>query len=262
MEPGERADLEAAADFYAAVAEAGVGATSRVAGAVCGTVAALRDNVMVNRVLGLGLERPATEHDLAEVESFFERAGTRYSVSASPAASGLAELLAGRGYQAGYAWMTFRRDLSPYEARSELGLEEVDLGNAGEFARIVAGAYGMPADAEPAIALLAGRPGWHCFLTRDGDKPAGAGAMFVSGNGAWLGFAGTAADHRRKGSQGTILAARIDRARELGVAVLATETGERLPGRPSNSYRNLLRAGFREHHLRPNYGLATSQTVA
>ena len=208
---------------------------------------------MVNRVLGLGLERPVTDDDLGAIEEFFAEAGTRYSVSVSPAAPGLADALAARGYEPAYAWMTFRRDLSPYEAKSELSLEEGDAANAADFARVVAAAYGMPAAAEPAVAVLCGRPGWHCFLTRDGDEPAGAGAMFVFERGAWLGFAGTAAEHRRKGSQGAILSARIERARELGVEVLATETGERQPDRPSNSYRNLLRAGFREHGLRPNY---------
>ena len=33
---------------------------------------------------------------------------------------------------------------------------------------------------------------------------------------------------------------------------LVTETGERVVGRPSNSYRNILRAGFRPAYVRPN----------
>jgi hypothetical protein len=32
-----------------------------------------------------------------------------------------------------------------------------------------------------------------------------------------------------------------------------TETGELEEGRPSNSYRNIVRAGFREVGVRPNY---------
>lgn len=34
--------------------------------------------------------------------------------------------------------------------------------------------------------------------------------------------------------------------------VAVTETGERLPDKPSNSYRNILRAGFEETYLRQN----------
>ncbi len=42
---------------------------------------------------------------------------------------------------------------------------------------------------------------------------------------------------------------------ELGVEVLATETGELVPDRPSNSYRNITRVGFEERYVRPNYSL-------
>jgi hypothetical protein len=35
--------------------------------------------------------------------------------------------------------------------------------------------------------------------------------------------------------------------------VAVTETGERVPGKPSNSYRNILRAGFAEAYLRANF---------
>ncbi len=50
------------------------------------------------------------------------------------------------------------------------------------------------------------------------------------------------------------IALRVIRAcRELGVRTLATETGELVPDRPSNSYRNILRVGFEEQYVRPNY---------
>jgi hypothetical protein len=37
------------------------------------------------------------------------------------------------------------------------------------------------------------------------------------------------------------------------VTQLYTETGERVVGRPSNSYRNIMRAGFRPAYVRPNF---------
>ena len=49
------------------------------------------------------------------------------------------------------------------------------------------------------------------------------------------------------------MAARIGHARELGLELVVTETGERVPGRPSNSYRNIVRAGFRPAYVRPNF---------
>ena len=38
-----------------------------------------------------------------------------------------------------------------------------------------------------------------------------------------------------------------------GARTAVTETGERQPDKPSNSYRNILRAGFHERYLRHNY---------
>ena len=34
---------------------------------------------------------------------------------------------------------------------------------------------------------------------------------------------------------------------------MTTETGEHVEGKPDQSYRNILRAGFREAYLRPNW---------
>ena len=57
----------------------------------------------------------------------------------------------------------------------------------------------------------------------------------------------------RQGAQGALLAARIRRARELGCEVVVTETGELRDGLPSNSYRNILRAGFEEVAVTANW---------
>jgi hypothetical protein len=49
------------------------------------------------------------------------------------------------------------------------------------------------------------------------------------------------------------VAARIRRARELGCNLVTTETGERRADRPSNSYSNILRAGFSEVAVTANW---------
>jgi hypothetical protein len=46
---------------------------------------------------------------------------------------------------------------------------------------------------------------------------------------------------------------RIRTAAELGCDIVITETGERRGDRPSNSYRNILRAGFTEHATTANW---------
>jgi GNAT superfamily N-acetyltransferase len=138
-------------------------------------------------------------------------------------------------------------------AETALDVRRVDGTSSADFARVVCGGFGMPPSVEPSIAAVSGLSGWSCYVAYDGNEPAAAGALFVSGGVGWLGLAATLPDHRRKGGQGAILAARIDRARELGVRMLVTETGVREEGRASNSYRNILRSGFEEAYVRENY---------
>jgi hypothetical protein len=76
--------------------------------------------------------------------------------------------------------------------------------------------------------------------------------MYAKEGVAYLGVAGTLPGHRGKGAQNALLAIRIRRAAELGCDLVVTETGERRDDRPSNSYRNILRAGFQETAVTAN----------
>ena len=111
----------------------------------------------------------------------------------------------------------------------------------------------MPPYMRAALAALPGRPGWVIFVAYGGDTPCGAGALFIDGDTSWTGFAATIPAARGRGAQSAILAARIRAAAEAGCATITTETGVREEGRPSRSYRNLLRAGFEEVYERPNW---------
>ena len=136
---------------------------------------------------------------------------------------------------------------------TELDVRRIGAAEGDDFAALVVEAYGLPSEGHDTIAAIPALEGWSVYVGYDGDAPAAAGALFVSGRTGWLSFAATGLDHRRKGGQGAVLAARIARARALGVTELVTETGVMAEGRPSNSYRNILRAGFREAYVRENH---------
>jgi hypothetical protein len=51
-------------------------------------------------------------------------------------------------------------------------------------------------------------------------------------------------------------------ARDMGLGTLHTCTGEAVPGDPQHSYANILRAGFVETTLRPNWAPAKSPPLA
>jgi GNAT superfamily N-acetyltransferase len=243
----ERVEAEAFAD----VIEAAGLPTPRVAGAVCCAVPG-SDSPTLNRAIALGLERPPSDAELDEIDVFFREAGVRYSVPIAPdVEASLEPRLRERGFTTGYAWMKFSRGVEPAAMReTQLEIESTEDGDA--FSRVVAAAFGLPPELAAGWRKIAPRPDWHLFLARDDDEPVAAAALFVHAGVGWFGAAGTLPEHRGRGAQGALLAARIDRARELGADAVVTETGERLPDRPSNSYRNILRAGFAEAYLRPN----------
>jgi hypothetical protein len=80
-----------------------------------------------------------------------------------------------------------------------------------------------------------------------------AAVVYVENGHAWFGGAGTVPAARGRGGQNAIMAARMRRAVAEGAHTFVTETGERVPDRPSSSYRNILRAGFAERYVRANW---------
>jgi GNAT superfamily N-acetyltransferase len=209
---------------------------------------------MLNRVVGLGVDVPATEELLDA--AIAELGDATFYVAVAPDArpASLTEWLRERGFEAGWGWMQFERGPEPAPpASTELAVREIgpDLGAA--FARVQRIAYGLPEAVEPWLATLPGTAGWACWLAFAGDEPAAAGALYAERGACYLGFGATLPEHRGKGGQGALFAARIERAQKLGCTLLTTETGERRDELPSNSYRNILRFGFREQVVVANW---------
>jgi GNAT superfamily N-acetyltransferase len=254
----ERIERDAFADAFAAApadvaARHGIAARPIGAGVVC-TVIADVDSLMLNRTSGLGIDEPATE---AAVERIVEAFGeTRFAVALAPSArpAETAAWLRAAGFEAGYAWMKFRRGADPpADVATDLRVAQAGPEDGRAFAQPVVEGFGMPAWGSDWLAAIPGRRGWGCYVAWDGHEPAAAGAVFLQPPLAWFGLAATRPEFRRRGGQGAIMVARIRAAIAAGCSTLVTETGERVDGRPSNSYRNILRYGFGEAYVRPNY---------
>jgi GNAT superfamily N-acetyltransferase len=258
--PGEleRAETVAFRDLFEAVppllAERHGFAVTRIAGATCGRVRSLPQSREFNHVMGFGLYEGAGEPELDALEHWY--AGSPFVVALSPEApADLRALLAARGFSPNYAWMKFCRTPDPdVTAHTDLRVERVGPERALDFAAVELEGYGMPGFLRDVLAALPGRPGWSCYVAYAGDRPCGAGAMFIDGDSAWAGFGATVPEARGRGAQSAILAARIRDAAEAGCRTITTETGVKEEGRPARSYRNLLRAGFEEVYERPNWG--------
>ena len=136
---------------------------------------------------------------------------------------------------------------------TELRIEPVGADGADAFAETFVRGYGTPGFFREWLARIPARERWYCFVAFDGEAPAAAGALYAAGEVGWLGIAATLPEHRRKGGQGAILAARIEAAAAAGCEVVVTETGEALRDKPSSSYHNIIRAGFSDVYVRANY---------
>ena len=140
-------------------------------------------------------------------------------MSAAPGATGdLAHRLLARGFGVARPWMTFHRPAGEI-AGPETGLRviEADARSALAFGGIVAAAFALPPDFAGWLARVVGVPGWTCLLALDDDVPVGAAGVVVAGGAAWFGLGATLAEHRGKGAQGALFAARVARrARRRG----------------------------------------------
>lgn len=213
---------------------------------------------MLNLVLG-ATEPGAVDRDhLAAATVWARSRGVDAYVPVTPGLAGTdaAEAwLAGNGFATAYAWMKFVRDAHPPRFAAPDSVEVVELHDAEQepFATIAATGFGLPAWASTLFAHLPGRSGWRCYVARvDGDVQACA-AMHIRAGVAELGIAATLEPARGRGCQLALLHRRILDAVEAGCHTLFVKTGERTPDRPSASYRNILRAGFEEAYLRPNW---------
>ncbi len=211
-------------------------------------------SVLLNRALGLGMQTPLSLETLARVRRLYTDAGVErpfvhvYEHTAPPAAEA--------GFEKARGWRKFSRGVGPITVDARpctLRVERV-RGDAGaDFGSIVAPAFGMKPEAAPLLAALAYDDRWHLYVSYDGSRPAGAGALMIEGDIGWLEWGATSPDFRQRGSQGAVMRARIEAANAAGCARLFTETGEAAPGDPQHSFRNIERYGFKAGLLRENW---------
>jgi hypothetical protein len=212
----------------------------------------------MNLVLGATGPGAVGEGHLEEAVAWVSSLGVDYYVPVTPGLPGseaAEEWLRLNGHERGYAWMKFVRDAVPSDLPEPAGVEIAELaaGEGEDFGGIAAEGFGLPPWARPLFANVPGRPGWHCYVAFVDGRPAACAAMLADGGVAEFGLAATLEPARGRGCQLGLLRRRIADAAGAGCHTLFVETGERVPDRPGGSYRNILRAGFEEAYLRPNW---------
>jgi GNAT superfamily N-acetyltransferase len=255
----EQAEYVAFVDLFLAAPEA-VRKAHRIAvlevdGVSCVTSSGLPP-ALFRRVLGLGVRAVATEASLDRVMATMAGWQGPYVIPQAAAfrPPELPDWLEARRFSRGYAFMKFARHCEACRAPpSGLSVRVAGPEDGETFGRIAVEGFGMPASMVPWLAALPGRSHWVCLLAFHDGTAIGGGAVHLHGDHAWIGIGATLPAHRRLGAQTALLAHRLAVASARGAKVAVTETGERVPDKPSHSYRNILRAGFEEMYLRQNY---------
>ena len=209
----------------------------------------------LNLLLGAEAADAAPEGFLEEAIGWAREREASPFVLLSPGRPGTAaaeRTLAAAGFEQSVDWMRFVRDAHPprFEVSKEVEVVEVEPDDPdAPFGSIAALGFGLPAWAASLLAPVTGLPDWRCYVAKLDGVPQACGALLLDGEVAELGIGATLEGGRRRGCQLALLRRRIEDAAAAGARTLFVETGARVPGRPSTSYGNLLRAGFEEAYL-------------
>lgn len=258
----EMAEVHATREYVRAALEgmAGnpLGLATRDIGSGVAVAMEAEENPFFNRLIGLGIGRPATEGDLdAGIAFFAEHDRTFVAIPIAPQAqpAELGNWATERGFPVSRRWPKLWRSLEslPEPPPTDLRIEPIARDRSGDFASVVNVAFEFGDQLEPMMGATVGRPDWTHYLGFDGDAPVAAGAMYRIGDVVWFGFGATLASHRGRGGQSAVFHRRMVDARALGCRLAITETGPDTPEEPNPSLHNMLRLGFTLAYERPNF---------
>jgi GNAT superfamily N-acetyltransferase len=226
-------------------------------GGVNGLITSKIDILAFNRVVGLGIKEPIDERVVDIILNKIEaNQVNRFFIQVYPEvySEKLRRLLELYNFSHYNNWVRLVRDTSPaHKVQSKLEIKNITKNESELFGESVIKAFEWPDELTEWIASPIGRKNWCHYLAFDKNVPVATAAFFRSGDYAWFDFAATHPEHRGKGAQSALLARRIDDCRKLGVKTIIVETAEQTSKKESPSYRNVLKAGFKEAYKRPNF---------
>lgn len=211
--------------------------------------------VAVNRAIGFGFERPLDHGQLGELRAFYREHGkARWFLECSPHASIDMAAVEAAGGEIGGTLVKLAADLADLPELREPRVQVVSAcaSDAPQFMELVGAQMGVPEELRYGIVSTIGEPGWHFYFAVIDERPVAGAAMFMEGDGAWLGLAGTLPEYRNRGAQTALLIRRMQDARRAGCRWVSAEAFPE-EGEPNPSLRNMKRLGLRELYQRPWY---------
>lgn len=223
-------------------------------------VAVMADSVTsslnLNRVLGLGVDEPATESLVDELCSLYGSTGVPYAIELSPAARPeeiKRWLRTKRIRKVIDSAILYREATPPPVLRLGLQVRRTGPEHADVLAQISCQNFNMPEPVRHLLAATADKPGWRHWIAFDGGIPAAASLSFVEADVCWLGWTSTLPQYRGRWAHAAIVVAEILDAMESGCRWITTETAQSTDAAPDPAYFNLTRFGFKDAYSRPTY---------
>jgi GNAT superfamily N-acetyltransferase len=198
--------------------------------------------------MAMGLRGPVTAQELDAMEAHLGRSGSgsRQLEVCAFADPSLLSLLSARGYRVNEWQLVWTRAVptEPLEPPpAELAIRRVRPGEEELYCRVVlAGALESEDVSSAAIELILPTTfadGYETYLAWLGDEPIGGATLCLADSVALIMGSGVRPAFRRRGAQGALIRARLERARELGYELACSNTQ---PG--TSSRRNMERHGF------------------
>ncbi len=213
--------------------------------------------IVLNRAIGLGLGRPADPETIDAIVARYAAAGvSRYFVHLHPESVPAAtrSWLESCGLERARSWMKFTRGReAPPTVDTSVEVRVARPEDMPAFARIASAAFDLGPAAAPWLCKLDRAQDWRAYVGLVDGEVVATGGLFVRNGVGWLDFGATDPRFRGRGAQSALLRQRIVDALDLGCGLLATATGEAVPGDPQHSYSNIRKMGFNEAYLRENY---------
>jgi GNAT superfamily N-acetyltransferase len=210
---------------------------------------------LLNRVVGLGLDRAVREETLDRILEMYDAARAEtICIPTPPTArpSRLPRLLMERGFEPGLKEAKlYRTTLDPPDSDRHDRIVEATTGDS-EVVRQMYGDAGMDADWADIMTAKLGADHWHHYIALDEGKPVALASMFASQELAWCPPGWTPPAYRRRGHQRALATHRIAAAAKLGCKWVNTNVD--VTDSPLGfTVRSYTRLGFELLYVRTTY---------
>jgi hypothetical protein len=213
------------------------------------------------KALGFGHETAVTEELVARIIDIYRAEGVSLAalqIAPSALPADWPAIAAAHGLTPGGEIVKLAcavEDLRLDAVQTSLRVGPVESRDAVEWARVVAGTFGMPTEGGmlDMFAATVEHPGFHTFAAWDGEQIVAGGNLFVHDEVGSINSGATLPSHRNRGAQSAVIAARAAAAVAVGCRWVVAEAGKPPAGVSNPSLNNLTRIGLRPLYSRQNW---------